>query len=118
MTRVGSYVIMNRLINVSVLLSEDATVAEARGSTLSNIGELSGTGAAKKHPKDLSDNEVGFNLAVARALRSLADKYEERAEQAQNLPPQRVVLGMDPGTVFFDGTVWTSNTNSTLTVKR
>jgi hypothetical protein len=103
MTRVGSSVIMNRLINVSVLLSEDATVAEARGSTLSNIGELSGTGAAKKHPKDTPEPEVGFNLAVARALRSLADQYEKRAEQAH---------------VFYDGTVWTSNTNSTVTVKR
>jgi hypothetical protein len=38
---------------------------------------------------------VGYSLAVARALRDLADQYEKRAEEAQNHPPQRVVLGMD-----------------------
>jgi hypothetical protein len=89
------------MVNLTVLLDGNASVAEARGGTFSNIGELSATGSAKKHPKDPSDNEVGFNLAVARALRALADQYEKRAEEAMNHPlrdvPQRYILGVDPG---------------------
>ena len=86
---------MNKTVSLTVLLDGEASVAEARGSTLNNIGELSATGSAKKHPQDASDNEVGFNLAVARALRSLANQYEQRAEIAQN-NPQRFVLAGDP----------------------
>jgi hypothetical protein len=89
---------MNKSVNLTVLLDGEASVAEARGSTLNNIGELRGTGSAKKHPKDHSDDEVGFNLAVSRALRALADQYELRANQAAELTnyPPRYVLGMDP----------------------
>ena len=93
---------MNKSITLTVLLDGEAAVAEARGGTLTGIGELKGTGSAKKHPKDTSDAEVGFDLAVARALRALADQYELRAEQAMNMPPQRVVLGIDPGYYTID----------------
>jgi hypothetical protein len=117
---------VNKTISVTVLLDGEASVAEARGSTLSNVGELSGTGSAKKHPNDSSDNEVGFNLAVSRALRALADQYETRANEAMfytNMP-QRVVVGLDSAntstghTVFFDGQLYNANPNGTLTVKR
>jgi hypothetical protein len=92
---------MNKMVNLTVLLDGEASVAEARGGTFSNIGELSATGSAKKHPKDTSEPEVGFNLAVARALRALADQYEKRAEQAQHFAnfPQRWAISQSPGTI-------------------
>ena len=87
---------MNKMVNLTVLLD-----AEARGGTFSNIGELSATGSAKKHPKDTSEPEVGFNLAVARALRALADQYEKRAEPAMDYAnfPQRWAISADPCTI-------------------
>ena len=92
---------MNRSISLTVLLDGEASVAEARGTTLSQVGELKATGSAKKHPKDPSEDEVGFNLAVARALRALADQYEKRAEQAQHFAnfPQRWAISQSPGTI-------------------
>ena len=92
---------MNKMINLTVLLDGEASVAEARGGTFSNIGELSATGSAKKHPKDTSNSEVGFNLAVARALRALADQYEKRAEIATDYAnfPQRWAISADPCTI-------------------
>ncbi len=72
---------MNKTVSLTVLLDGEASVAEARGGTFNGVGEVIGTGAAKKHPKDSSDNAVGFNLAVARALRSLAEQYEKRANE-------------------------------------
>lgn len=86
---------MNKTIALNVLLNEDATVAEAQGSSLSEIGTLSATGSAKRHPNDYPDQNVGFNLAVARALRALADKYEDRANYAMDGPP----------TLTFNGTL-------------
>jgi len=71
---------VNKTISLTVLLDGEASVAEARGSTYTNIGEVTGTGSAKKHPKDKPDNTIGYNLAVARALRALADEYEKRAD--------------------------------------
>jgi hypothetical protein len=103
---------MNKLVNLTVLTDKDAAVCEARGGTYASIGELSATGSAKKHPQDTSDNEVGFNLAVARALRALADQYEKRAEEAMSLPlrdvPQRYIIGMDP--TFSYGGLTTTTT--------
>ena len=102
---------MHKTISLTVLLDGEASVAEARGSTLNNIGELSATGSAKKHPDDQADREVGFNLAVARALRALADRYEHRAEIAQN-NPQRFVLAGDPLTSGSYITYTTPDPNS------
>lgn len=88
---------MLKTFSVNVLLSDDASVAEATGALHPYaVGEVRGKGAAKRHPKDSPDETVGYSLAVARALRDLADQYEKRAEEAQNYPPQRVVYGMDP----------------------
>lgn len=102
---------MNKMVNLTVLQDGEAAVAEARGGTLTGLGELKGTGSAKKHPKDTSDAEVGFNLAVARALRALADQYELRAEQAMNLPPQKVILGMDPSIYVIDNSALLTSWN-------
>lgn len=101
---------MNKMVNLTVLVDDEAAVAEARGSTLRGLGELRGTGSAKKHPDDSPDPEVGFNLAVSRALRALADQYELRADQAAELTnyPQRYVLGMDAGTM--NGSIVLTNT--------
>ena len=93
---------MNKMINLTVLLDGEASVAEARGGTFSNVGELSATGSAKKHPKDTSEPEVGFNLAVSRALRALADQYEKRAETAMDYAnfPRRWVTSEYPSTII------------------
>jgi hypothetical protein len=77
---------VNKTITLSVLLHEDATVAEATGGTLRDIGTVSAKGSAKRHPSDHPDDVIGFNLAVSRALRALADQYEQRAEYAQHGP--------------------------------
>lgn len=78
---------MIKSFGVNVLLSEDASVAEVTGAVAYNgVGELRGKGAAKRHPKDNPDEQVGYSLAVARALRDLADKYEQRAEEAMERP--------------------------------
>lgn len=75
---------MNKTISLTALVSDESAVVEAQTSSYSNIGTVSATGWSKKHPNDEADNETGYNLAVARALRSLADEFEKRAEARMN----------------------------------
>ncbi|MFN2638119.1 MAG: dsRBD fold-containing protein [Gemmatimonadaceae bacterium] len=79
---------MNKTIYLTALVSDETAVVEASAPTRTENGEgsLSGTGWAKKHPNDKPDVEVGYNLAVARALRDLADSYELLANEAMENP--------------------------------
>lgn len=71
-------------VEITVLSTPEATVAEARSAQMNDsLGEnFTVNGYAKKHPKDKDNPEIGFNLAVARALVSLADEYAMRAAKA------------------------------------
>lgn len=72
---------MRQTIEATVLTTPEATVVEVEGSSALETyrGNLKATGYAKKHPNDTHDAEVGHSLAMARALRELADTYEKRA---------------------------------------
>lgn len=78
---------MRQTIQVDVLLTDEATVAEVRGGTyLESNPTYVAQGYAKKHPKDNHDAEVGHSLAMARALKALAETYEQRAWDRINNP--------------------------------
>jgi hypothetical protein len=81
---------MRQTIQVDVLATDEATVAEVQGTTYEETyrGDLLGKGYAKKHPNDEHDAETGHALAMARALRELADVYEKRAWERINHPVQ------------------------------
>lgn len=83
---------MRQTISVDVLATDEATVAEVQGTTYqeSNRGSLVGKGYAKKHPNDSHDAETGHALAMARALRELAEAYEKRAWDRINHPVRYV----------------------------
>jgi hypothetical protein len=106
---------MRQTIEVDVLSTTEATVVEVKGSTYreANRGHIKSQGFAKKHPKDSHDPEVGHSLAMARALRDLAEAYETRAWERINHPLQTVTYakggifpsGIDPKySVTFTGT--------------
>ena len=79
---------MRQTIEATVLTTPEATVVEVEGSSSIETyrGNLKATGYAKKHPNDTHDPEVGHSLAMARALRELADTYEKRAWERINHP--------------------------------
>lgn len=71
---------MKTVIEINALVSDESAVAEAtvvRGAGMGDTPPISnGTGWSKKHPHDTPDKVVGYNLAMARVLRDLADQYE------------------------------------------
>lgn len=70
---------MNNTIQTEAMAGDNTAVVEV--STPGFVGgDLKGSGWAKKHPKDKPSKEVGYNLAMARALRDLADKFETQAD--------------------------------------
>jgi Domain of unknown function (DUF1876) len=70
-------------IPVDVIVTDEATVAEASFVEYERARDRQTvTGYAKKHPRDEVNAEIGFNLAVARALSALADEYAKRAAEA------------------------------------
>ncbi len=83
---------MNKTIALTALVSDESAVVEVQTSSYSNIGNITATGWSKKHPNDKPDAEVGYNVAVARALRALADKFDQRAEKAMENPQVRLDL--------------------------
>lgn len=100
---------MNRQIDLTVLVTDESAVAEASAKDLSQVRTYKGAGWAKKHPNDAPDDVVGYSLAVARALRDLADNFESAAEMAMNNPLASV--SMDGWTFGnWDGPVATSTT--------
>jgi hypothetical protein len=95
---------MNKTIHMTVLTSDETAVVEATAPLLSEQGEgsVKGTGWSKKHPSDSPDQEVGYNLAVARALRDLADTYEAMADEAEANPQKWMDLsGYVTGPITF-----------------
>jgi hypothetical protein len=72
---------MRQTLHVDVLTTKEATVVEVEGTTYAQTyqGNLKASGYAKKHPNDEHDAEVGHALAMARALKELAESYERRA---------------------------------------
>ena len=59
---------------VDVFVSEDGNNTNARAVLHGDSAEvISGTGFARRNPHDPSVPEIGDELAVARALRNLAD---------------------------------------------
>lgn len=68
-------------VEVTVLATPEATVAQARSIPgAPNFGDqFTANGYAKKHPKDTDNPDIGFNLAVSRALADLAAEYAQRA---------------------------------------
>lgn len=78
---------MHQTIQVDVLATSEATVVEVKGGTyLESYPALVAQGYAKKHPNDEYDAEVGHALAMARALKELAESYEKRAWERINHP--------------------------------
>jgi hypothetical protein len=79
---------MRQTLQVDVLTTEEATVVEVQGTTYAETyqGNLKANGYAKKHPNDEHDAEVGHALAMARALKELAESYEKRAWERINHP--------------------------------
>lgn len=71
---------MHQTITVDVLTTSEATVVEVKGGAYREAtAGLVAQGAAKKHPNDEHDAEVGHALAMSRALKALAESYEKRA---------------------------------------
>lgn len=69
-------------VEVTVLATSEATVAQARSINPGVEGfpeQFTANGYAKKHPKDTDNPDIGFNLAVARALAELSAEYAQRA---------------------------------------
>lgn len=78
---------MRQTIQVDVLATDEATVVEVTGGNyLETSRGLVAKGAAKKHPNDEHDAEVGHALAMSRALKELAEIYEKRAWERINNP--------------------------------
>lgn len=101
---------MHQTIQVDVLATSEATVVEVKGGTyLESYPALVAQGSAKKHPNDEHDAEVGHALAMARALKELAESYEKRAWERINNPRTYVyadggyVTKLDPGAYTHTG---------------
>lgn len=78
---------MRQTIEVDVLATSEATVVEVKGGTyLETNPRIVAQGFAKKHPNDTHDPETGHALAMARALRELAEAYEKRAKERIDNP--------------------------------
>lgn len=93
---------MNKTVSFTVLVSDETAVVEATAPTLRESGEgsVKGSGWAKKHPNDKPDQEVGYDVAMARALRALADEYDKRAEELMTNPGQHTFLSFDPASMY------------------
>ena len=69
---------------VEIFLHEDDDHTSAKATLISGAGAsrrhtLVGTGRAKRNPEDLNVPEIGEEVAVARALRDLADRLLKTA---------------------------------------
>jgi Domain of unknown function (DUF1876)/Domain of unknown function (DUF1918) len=66
-------------VEVDLRLTEDADRCEAVAVMASTLGELTATGVARRHPEDPRVPLIGEELAIARALASLASQLEAAA---------------------------------------
>lgn len=70
-------------LGASAVVTDEVATVELTGPNNDGAPAVS-TGWAKKHPMDAPNKEIGFNLAMARALANLSEVYAERAaEQVQ-----------------------------------
>lgn len=67
------------IVQLTILSDGDRTVVEAALHTYRNPS-VTATGSSGREPVDKSDPHVGENLAVARALRSIANRLERQAQ--------------------------------------
>jgi len=71
---------MTTQIRVTTMSDGDRTVAKAVVIDLNRLPSIiAGMGSSSRERGDKADREVGENLALARALRSLASKLEKQA---------------------------------------
>lgn len=84
---------MKKTFEVTALVTDESTVVEVAGTTLNGASPLVAKGYSKKHPKDNPNGNVGYSLAVARALRELAQHYENYAETSAALNNRRLASG-------------------------
>lgn len=66
-------------IDVTVLQDEVTTMAFV---TNAKSGVQLATGYARRHPRDERNSQLGRDLAIARALSDLAERYADKAESA------------------------------------
>lgn len=71
---------------VTVVVTDDGAAVEIApahiphpNGTVDLLVHEPSTGFSKRHPKDEPDHLIAFNLAMARALNDLADRYAEAA---------------------------------------
>ena len=100
---------MKKTFEVTALVTDESTVVEVAGTTLNGASPLVAKGYSKKHPKDNPNGNVGYSLAVARALRELAQHYENYAETSARLHDHSSVVLT---AVDFGGYDTTTNTFS------
>jgi uncharacterized protein DUF1876 len=64
-------------IHINILTDGNRTVAEASLHTYA--AHVTGNGSSGREPGDKSDPKIGENLAIARALRKIANRLEKKA---------------------------------------
>jgi len=74
--------VARRTLSIQLQLEEDDVHCEATASMSTRLGQLSAVGRAKRHPADPERPMIGEELAIARALSSLADQLELAARDA------------------------------------
>lgn len=67
-------------VEIDLRLREDDDRCEATAVLASSLGELVGVGVARRHPADPRVPLIGEELAIARALGSLAQQLEAAAQ--------------------------------------
>lgn len=71
-----------RTVTIDLHLEEDNETCEAVVTIHTSIGTFSGSGRARRNPKDPVVPMIGEELAVARSLADLGAKLEEAANRA------------------------------------
>ena len=71
-----------RTATIELRLDEDGEHCEARATMRTSTGVFTGTGTARRNPKDPSVPMIGEEFAIARSLTDLAAQLEEAARAA------------------------------------
>lgn len=81
---------MNSTLNVTAILSEEVAAVEITGVGIDGWldRDRKATGWSKKHPQDVDNPEVAYNLAMARALQDLSNQYARNAANLAGFPVQ------------------------------
>jgi hypothetical protein len=70
-----------RTVSITLQLTADGDHCDVEATMQTSLGRLTATGRARRHPADPERPMVGEELAVARALGSLADQLELAARE-------------------------------------